>query len=183
MHLWKRNNWFHNCGRICVQGEVIYTKCHREVTFGATSRGRVDFKLLILFYFWQKVVTCDALTSGHIFNSYLFSYWNIVYTSAQPMSYLYPKNEASDAVVVHKLLFENKTFLVQSTISFLLFLLGLSFARDGQMMCENQSQSGSSSRQSMTLACVVCLFVCVFVFTSGYCCRHRYKNSGPYPSL
>ena len=28
------------------------------------------------------------------------------------------------------------------------------------MMLKNQSQSGSSSRQTVTLACVVCLFVC-----------------------
>ena len=102
----------------------------------------------------------------------------ILLPNLRQTSRTYFKNEASDAVVVHKLCLENKFFLVQSTISF--FSILSSFTRDVQMMCKNQSQSESSSRQSITLAYGVC---CLFVLTSGYWCRHCYKNSDPYPSL
>ena len=109
----------------------------------------------------------------------------ILLPNLRQTSRTYFKNEASDAVVVHKLCLENKFFLVQSTISFFSIL---SFTRDVQMMCKNQSQSGSSSRQSMTLVCVVCVVRLCSLAATGvatairHCASRLEWNLGPVPS-
>ena len=55
-------------------------------TQNVTGRSHLELHQESTFsYFWQKVVTCDALTRGHhICNAYLFRYWKIVHITAKP---------------------------------------------------------------------------------------------------
>ena len=108
-------------------------------------------------YFWQKVVTCDALTRGHICNSYLFRYWNIVHITAQPVSCLYLKNEASDAVVVHKLWLENKW---RSWFKVLLVSFQYYHLPEMSRWCAKISPNQFQANRDAGLWCL--LFVCVW---------------------